>query len=628
MADDRDRDRERRAGAEITPDSLLRSALALEAAMLTGSLSGREDERSHLDVAVERLKRSVIRPLRDAQADRVAASDTARTHGDTVVPQSDTAVPQSDRAVAESDTLGEWLEQLARQATTLRLSPGVPTEVQEATAALQDLACRFAANRSELVAELRAIQSGLPVAIQSQADGPYLVTNAEHMVDWLGRPLTVMPQMALCRCGGSQLKPFCDGTHAEIGFTSEKDPARVPDHRDSYAGQQVTVLDNRGICQHSGYCSDRLATVFRVGQEPFVAPSGGRMDEVIRAVRDCPSGALSYAVDGVEARDEVDYHGTRAPQIEISKDGPYRVTGGIPLADDDRNDEVRSGGSSREHYALCRCGHSQNKPFCSGMHWYVDFKDPVADPEHGPTIFEWAGGYPALLRMTRIFYEKYVPQDPLLAPLFASMSPDHPQRVAAWLGEVFGGPAVYSEQYRGYTRMVSQHIGKGLTEEKRSRWVQLILASAQDAGLPADPEFRSAFSSYIEWGSRLALENSQPGAKPPEHMPMPHWDWNTAAGPPGSRISALEPTAEEDRPAILPRPDEPVSFEKHVATLFRHRDRQSMKFAFDLWSYDDVKVNAHAILERVRNGSMPCDGAWPPEYAGAFARWVATGMRP
>ena len=53
---------------------------------------------------------------------------------------------------------------------------------------------------------------------------------------------------------------------------------------------------------------------------------------------------------------------------------------------------------------------------------------------------------------------------------------------------------------------------------------------------PADPEFRSAFSSYIEWGSRLALENSQPGARPPEHMPMPHWDWHTAAGPPGSRI--------------------------------------------------------------------------------------------
>jgi hypothetical protein len=110
-------------------------------------------------------------------------------------------------------------------------------------------------------------------------------------------------------------------------------------------------------------------------------------------------------------------------------------------------------------------------------------------------------------------------------------------------------------------------------------------------------------------------------------MPMPRWDWNTAAGPPGSRISALQPTGEGDRPAVLPHADEPVSFEKHVKTLFRRRDRQSMTFAFDLWSYDDVKQNAHAILERVQNGSMPCDGAWHQDKVDAFERWVTTGMR-
>src|SRR5206468_887732 len=118
----------------------------------------------------------------------------------------------------------------------------------------------------------------------------------------------------------------------------------------------------------------------------------------------------------------------------------------------------------------------------------------------------------------------------LLAPLFANMSADHPERVARWLGEVFGGPKAYSERHGGYARMISQHIGKGLSEEKRARWVQLITRSAKEAGLPADAEFRSAFTSYIEWGSRLALENSQPGARPPEHMPMPQWDWTTAAG--------------------------------------------------------------------------------------------------
>jgi truncated hemoglobin YjbI len=230
--------------------------------------------------------------------------------------------------------------------------------------------------------------------------------------------------------------------------------------------------------------------------------------------------------------------------------------------------------------------------------------------------------------MTRIFYSKYVAEDPLLAPIFANMAADHPERVAQWLGEVFGGPKNYSEKYGGYTRMISQHLGKGITEEKRQRWVALICRAASDAGLPNDAEFQSVFNSYIEWGTRLAVENSTIGARPPENMPMPHWGWNTASGPPGSRVSALGPKQEEDAPVVLPSPKETPSFEKHIRSLFRQRDRQSMTFAFDLWDYDDVKQNARAILGRLSNGSMPCDGAWPPEQLKAFKRWVDSGMAP
>jgi truncated hemoglobin YjbI/CDGSH-type Zn-finger protein len=419
------------------------------------------------------------------------------------------------------------------------------------------------------------------------------------------------------------MKPYCDGSHAEVGFSDEKSADRLPDRRDTYVGQQVTILDNRGTCQHSGYCTDRLATVFRLREEPFAHPSGGRMDEIIRAVRDCPSGALSYGIDGVEARADVDYNGKRDPTIDVTKDGPYRITGGVPLRNPDGTDVERNEGASREHYALCRCGHSQNKPFCSGMHWYVDFHDPVPDPDATPTMFEWAGGLPALTRMTRLFYEKYVPQDPILAPLFADMSADHPQRVAKWLGEVFGGPKCYSEEYGGYPRMLSQHIGKGITEEWRGRWVKLLLQSAAEAGLPNDAEFRSAFQSYIEWGSRLAAENSAVHAKPPEHMPMPHWDWHTTAGPPGSRGATIAtPDQHEDEPVVLPAADEPVRFEKHIKPLFRARDRNSMQFAFDLWAHDDVTRHADAILERLRNGTMPCDGAWPADRIDVFQRWI------
>src|SRR6185312_8136684 len=197
----------------------------------------------------------------------------------------------------------------------------------------------------------------------------------------------------------------------------------------------------------------------------------------------------------------------------------------------------------------------------------------------------------------------------------------------AWLGEVFGGPPAYSERYGGYPRMISQHVGKKITEDWRGRWVTLLLRSAREAGLPNDAEFRSAFQAYLEWGSRLAVENSQTAARPPEHMPMPRWDWNTGAGPPGSRISAVAaPDENDDEPPVaLPADDEPVGFEQHVKPLFRARDRNSMRFAFDLWSHEDVVQHAGAILERLDAGSMPCDGAWPADRVDVFRRWVNSG---
>lgn len=421
------------------------------------------------------------------------------------------------------------------------------------------------------------------------------------------------------------MKPYCDGSHAGSTFSDGKDPERLPDRRETYVGEQVTILDNRATCQHSGFCTERLPTVFHQGTEPFVTASGGRMDEMIRAVRDCPSGALSFSIDGVEARATVDFHETRLPTIEVTRHGPYRITGGIAIEEADGSDLQRNIGASREHFTLCRCGRARNKPFCTGMHWYVQFRDPVPDSDAKPTIFEWAGGLPALTRMTRIFYEKYVPQDELLAPLFAGMSADHPERVATWLAEVFCGPRYYSAQYGGYPRMLSQHRGKCITEEMRARWVTLLLQSAKDAGLPNDPEFAAAFQSYISWGSRLAVENSQTNSKPPQHMPMPHWDWMTAAGPPGSRISALaQEDSQDELPVVLPGSEEKVTFTTHIKPLFRSRDRQSMQFAFDLWSYTDVAKHAVRILERLRDGSMPCDGAWPEERIDVFERWIAS----
>jgi hemoglobin len=144
-----------------------------------------------------------------------------------------------------------------------------------------------------------------------------------------------------------------------------------------------------------------------------------------------------------------------------------------------------------------------------------------------PTLYEWAGGAEAFERLTAAFYEKVL-RDDLLEPIFRDMSPEHPQHVAAWLAEVFGGPQRYTEELGGYPHMLGKHRGLAITEPQRRRWVSLICDAADDADLPRDPEFRSAFVAYVEWGTRLALHNSQPGAQPPPRAPVPHWGWGEA----------------------------------------------------------------------------------------------------
>ncbi|MFC4122463.1 group II truncated hemoglobin [Nonomuraea zeae] len=144
-----------------------------------------------------------------------------------------------------------------------------------------------------------------------------------------------------------------------------------------------------------------------------------------------------------------------------------------------------------------------------------------------PTLYEWAGGSEALDRLTETFYRSVV-KDDLIGPLFAHMDPGHPRHVAMWLSEVFGGPDRYTKERGGYPAMLRHHLGKAITEPQRRRWVSLLMDAADEVGLPDDPEFRAAFAGYIEWGTRLARQNSQPGAEPPAQAPVPHWGWGVA----------------------------------------------------------------------------------------------------
>jgi len=147
-----------------------------------------------------------------------------------------------------------------------------------------------------------------------------------------------------------------------------------------------------------------------------------------------------------------------------------------------------------------------------------------------PTLYEWIGGIEALSRLTTRFYE-HVKKDALLGPVFAHMDADHPSHVAAFLAEVLGGPDTYSREHGGHPHMIQQHLNRHLTQEHRRQWVALLLQTADELEMPDDPEFRSAIVGYLEWGSRLAVINSQPGATADQLAPMPLWGWGEVKGP-------------------------------------------------------------------------------------------------
>ena len=203
-------------------------------------------------------------------------------------------------------------------------------------------------------------------------NGPYYLLNdmqaapVPNLRRASGEPCATVRGVALCRCGGSENKPFCDGTHGTSGFKDGNVADASRNKRQSYAGKRITILDNRALCSHAGFCTDELKSVFRLHGEPWIDPDGAGVPEIIATIRKCPSGALGYAIDGVEAKPL-----ERAPMVTVTKDGPYAVSGGVELMG------VKPGdGASTEHYTLCRCGASKNKPFCDGSHWDAGFRDP------------------------------------------------------------------------------------------------------------------------------------------------------------------------------------------------------------------------------------------------------------
>lgn len=150
-----------------------------------------------------------------------------------------------------------------------------------------------------------------------------------------------------------------------------------------------------------------------------------------------------------------------------------------------------------------------------------------------PTPYEWAGGVEKFEELTDVFYGKVL-RDPVLEPVFRHMPPQHSTHVAHFIAEVLMGPKFYSNEYGddALRHMVGKHIGRKLTEQQRKRWVMLLMESADEIGLPDDPEFRSTFVAHIEWGTRVALLNSQLDENPTtDDEQLPEWGWGEVIGP-------------------------------------------------------------------------------------------------
>lgn len=171
---------------------------------------------------------------------------------------------------------------------------------------------------------------------------------------------------ALCRCGGSANKPFCDGTHKHNGFDGTETAATnaYRERATSYSGAGLTVRDDRGICEHAGFCGNRATNVWKMVGGAAVDDSVVRA-QMIAMIEHCPSGALTFALGDGDAVEPL-----LAKAIGVIDDGPLFVTGSVPVQ--------RSDGQAfeaRNRVTLCRCGGSANKPLCDGTHKEREFRD-------------------------------------------------------------------------------------------------------------------------------------------------------------------------------------------------------------------------------------------------------------
>jgi hemoglobin len=141
------------------------------------------------------------------------------------------------------------------------------------------------------------------------------------------------------------------------------------------------------------------------------------------------------------------------------------------------------------------------------------------------TLFDHAGGLEALHRLEEAFYASVL-KDPLLQPLFGAGQPQHVDHLTAFTAESFGGPDRFTREL-GFDHLIAVHRHLKITEAQRQRFVELYMAALDTAGMPDDEPFRKAVREHVEFGSRVAMQNSH-AENDEELYPLhevPRWNW-------------------------------------------------------------------------------------------------------
>lgn len=196
-----------------------------------------------------------------------------------------------------------------------------------------------------------------PIKLSAEGE-PFPVISMEN-----GKSIESEGPAFLCRCGASENKPYCDGSHEKVGYTEENRCQN--DALKAYEGKGMTVFFNRSICSGAAKCVGHLPSVFKSEGDDWIHPDGASVEAVIKTVKMCPSGALTYSLEGTT-------HLTQKSKVAINivKNGPYEVAGAVEFAA-----PKWSQNASQTNFALCRCGKSANNPFCDYSHGEQGWKD-------------------------------------------------------------------------------------------------------------------------------------------------------------------------------------------------------------------------------------------------------------